>query len=90
MCLWDGTTSQDQLEDHGSIGLKLSRTLWGPPGHKSLSMSPISYLKEKGFQLPQPSLSFKGHFQTVANQGSEGRQEETIVQQGAWRWFLLR
>ena len=69
--------------------LKLSRTLWGPPEHKSLSMFPISYLKEKDVQIPQPSRSSKGHIQTVANQGIEGRQEETIVQQGAWSWFLL-
>ena len=31
--------------------LKLSRTLWGPPGHKSLSRSPISYFQGKGFSL---------------------------------------
>ena len=70
-------------------GLKLSRTLWGPPGHRSVSVCPISYLKEKGFQLPRPSTSSKGHIQTVANRGREGRQEETLLQQGAWCWSLL-
>lgn len=54
-------------------GLKLSWTLWGPPGHKSVSVCPISYLKEKGFQLPRPSTSSKGHIQTVADWGREGR-----------------
>ena len=34
-------------------------------------------------------MSSKGHIQTVANQGSEGRQEETLLQQGAWCWSLL-
>ena len=29
------------------IGLKLNGTLWGPPGHKSPSMSPISCLQKK-------------------------------------------
>ena len=34
-------------------------------------------------------MSSKGHIQTVANQGSEGRQEEILLQQGAWCWSLL-
>ena len=52
-------------------------------------MCPISYLKEKSLQLPRPSTSSKGHIQTVANRGREGRQEETLLQQGAWCWSLL-
>ena len=47
--------------------LKPSRTLWGPPKHKSLSVSPISYFQEKGFQPPRLSLSSKGQIQTVTN-----------------------
>ena len=31
--------------------LKLSRVLWGPPGYKSLSGSPISCLQDKDFSL---------------------------------------
>ena len=53
-----------------------SRTLWAP-GHKSLSVSPISWLQEIGFiQPPWPSLSSKGQVQTVADQGREGMQRQ--------------
>ena len=59
----------------------------GAPGHKSLSVSPISFLQGIGFiQPPWPSLSSKGQVQTVANQGRQGvlgqgrSSQETTVQ----------
>ena len=77
------------LEDYGGRRTEAKLDPVGPSGHKSVSVCPISYLKEKGFQLPRPSTSSKGHIQTVANRAREGRQEETLLQQGAWCWFLL-
>ena len=42
-------------EGYGSnfpqVQMKLSRTLWGPPRYKSISVSPVSCLEEKGFNL---------------------------------------
>ena len=34
-----------------SSSVKLSKTLWGPPGYGSLSVSPIYCFQEKGFSL---------------------------------------
>lgn len=47
----------------------------GVPGHKILSVSPVSGLQEIDFvQAPWLSPSFKGQVQTVANHGREGMQ----------------
>ena len=57
----------------------------GPPGHQPFCVPHFSFLGNK-LQPPQPSLSFNGQIQTVANQGREGKQRagrsrpETIVQ----------
>ena len=49
----------------------------GVPGHKSLPVSPLSWLQEIGFiQPPWPSLSSNGQIQAVAHQGREGTQRQ--------------
>ena len=55
------------------LALKLSRTLWGLPWYKSLSVSCFLFAGKR-FQPPRPSLSTKGQIQTVANQEREGMQ----------------
>lgn len=71
-------------------GLKLSWTLWGPPGHKSVSVCPIFiHWRKRAKKLLKPSTSSKGHIQTVADWGREGRGGaggDTAAAR-AWCWF---
>ena len=72
--------------------MKPSRTLWGPPGHKSLSVSSISYLQEKCFSLQEileyPSADSNWEARECRKQRRSS--QETVVQQGAGSWFFWK
>ena len=72
--------------------MKPSRTLWGPPGHKSLSVSSISYLQEKGFSLQElPEYqSADSNWEPRECRKQSRSNQKTIVQQGAGSWFFWK
>lgn len=82
MCLWDGTTSQDQLDWSwaGLCGALLDT--------ESFHVSHFLF-EGKGFRFLDLPRVPKGIFKHLLTGGRKGRQEETLLQQGAWCWSLL-